>query len=124
MSDLALDPLTNDLLLESGAARLAVGAEAVQQGWATRLTLFRGECFLDPSLGIDFQNEVLIKGARQQVLRGIFGSATRSTPGVADIAALRITLDRATRELSVKAAVTLDDGSSTTLSLAEPLLGE
>ena len=123
MSDIAIDPVTGDLLLEQGRARLAVGAEAVAQSWASHLTMFRGECFLDQSLGIDYQREILIKGARPAVLRAIFARATRETPGVREVKQLRCELDAAHRVLRVRAEVVRDTGEAQVLQLAEPIGG-
>lgn len=122
MSDLALDKATGDLLLEGGRARLCFGAEAVAQAWPCHLTMFKGECFLDPSLGIDYQNEVLNKNPRPQVLRAIYGEATRDTPGVQDVSSLRFVLDPERRTLLVQAQVVID-GADATLTLAEPIGG-
>lgn len=123
MSDLALDPATNDLLLERGRARLVIGADAVAQSWPCHLTMFRGECFLDRSLGIDYQNEVLIKNPRPQVLRGIFTEATLETPGIASAASIRFQLDRLRRELSVEVEAVFDDGTEQTLRAVESIGG-
>jgi len=123
VSDLALDPLTGDLLLENGRARLATGAEAVAQSWASRLTMFKGECFLDRSLGIDFQNEVLVKNARPAVLRAIFAEASRETPGVRDVTNLRFALNAKTRVLTVEAEVVLETGKTASLALSELIGG-
>lgn len=123
VSDLALDPVTGDLLIEGGRTRLAYGAEAVRQQWASRLTMFRGECFLDPELGIDYPGEVLIKGARLSVLRAIFSDATRATPGVADIVRMDLAVNPGTRELTIRATVTLDTGETTDLTLSETVGG-
>jgi hypothetical protein len=125
MSDLALDPATGDLLLdEAGRAGLCVGAEAVAQAWACHLTLFRGECFLDPTLGIDYQGVVLVKSPRAQVLRALFAQATRETPGVAAVSKLRFALDRGTRVLSIEATVVLEEGDEERrLALAEAIGG-
>lgn len=121
MSDLAIDPLTGDLALEAGKARLVYGAEAVAQAWQTRLTLFKGECVLDRNLGIDYQNDILEKGARQSVMRAIFADVTRRTSGVRDVRDLRFSLNRASRVLTVLAEVSLEDGQDTTLTFSEPL---
>lgn len=123
MSDLALDPVSGDLLLEQGRARLATGAEAVAQLWQTRLTLFKGEWFLDRSLGIDYQNEVLIKNPRPAVLRSIFAEATRATPGIADVTDLRFNLDARTRVLTIEAEVVLKTGDELSLALSERIGG-
>jgi len=111
------------MLLEYGRASLAVGAEAVAQSWASHLTMFRGECFLDRSLGIDFQTDVLEKGARPAVLRAIFAQASRETPGVRDVLNLRFGFDATTRVLAVEAVVLLETGDELVMRLAETVGG-
>jgi hypothetical protein len=123
VSDLALDPVSGDLLLEQGRARLVHGAEAVRQLWITRITLFKGEWFLDRSRGIDYQTDVLVKNAKQAVLRSIFAEVTRATTGVADVTKLRFDLNRATRLLTIEAEVVLDSGEDLQLSLSETIGG-
>lgn len=123
MSDLATDPVTGDLLLEGGRARLVSGAEFVRQNWPVRVTTFKGECFRNRSLGIDYQNEVLIKHPQRTVLRARFAQATRETPYVKDVRDLRFALDARTRVLSVAAEVTLESGEQTTLGIREGVGG-
>jgi len=123
VSDLALDPVSGDLLLEQGRARLVKGAEAVRQLWASHLTMFKGEWFLNRLVGIDFQNEVLIKNARPAVLRTIFAQASRETPGVADVTKLRFELNAKTRVLTIEAEVVLLSGEELQLALSESIGG-
>jgi hypothetical protein len=122
VSDLALDPVTGDLLLVAGRARLVTGAEAVAQSWASHLTMFKGEWFLDRSSGIDYQNDIL-DTFRPTVARGIFAQASRETPGVADVRNIRFALDARTRLLHVAAEVVLDSGEVQTLTLSESIGG-
>lgn len=123
MSDLALDPLTGDLALTNGRARLVSGAEFVAQNWPVRLTMFQGECFRDRSLGIDYQNEVLIKRPNLTVVRARFAQASRETPYVRTVKDLRFALDAKTRTLNVSAQVTLDDGTTENLSTSSSVGG-
>lgn len=124
MSDLALDPLDGDLLLTAGAARLAIGAEAVRQAWAARLTLFRGEAYLAPERGIDYAGQILLKRPNMTIVRAIFSQATRATPGVAEVTTLQATLDARARTLNVQAEVLTAAGGSETLALTESLDGD
>lgn len=123
MSDLAISTVDDDLLLVAGAAQLVTGAAAVAQAWETHLTLFLGECFRDLSLGIDYQNLVLIKNPSKTVLRGLFAKASRETPGVSDVTDLRFAFDAPTRELTVTASVLYVDGGQGTLTLSETIGG-
>jgi hypothetical protein len=122
VSDIALDAATGDIELIAGRARLAKAAEATAQLWATHLTLFLGEWAFDQNLGIDYQNEILIKNPRFPVVRSIFAKATRETPGIAQIErlAFRLGVDR---KLDVEADVVYDDSSTGTLSLSEQVGG-
>lgn|GEM_PF-940774 len=121
MSDLATDPDTDDLLLIGGRAQLAVGAVAVAQAWETHLTMFLGECFRDQSLGIDYQNLILIKNPSMTVVRGLFAKASRETPGVKDVTDLRFSFDPRRRELTVTAAVLYSAGGEGVLTLSETI---
>lgn len=124
MSDLAIDPATDDLLLIGGKAQLATGAAAVAQAWETHLTLFLGECFRDQSLGIDYQNLILIKNPSMTVVRGLFARASRETPGVKDVTELRFAFDARQRVLTVTASVLYVEGGEGTLTLSETIGGE
>jgi hypothetical protein len=123
VSDLAIDPATDDLLLIGGKAQLVTGAAAVAQAWETHLTLFLGECFRDRSLGIDYQNLILVKNPSMTVVRGLFAKASRETPGVKDVTDLRFGFDALRRELTVTASVLYVAGGEGTLTLAETIGG-
>lgn len=123
MSDLSVSTVDDDLLLVAGAAQLVTGADAVAQAWETHLTMFLGECFRDLSLGIDYQNLVLIKNPSKTVLRGLFARASRETPGVADVTDLRFGFAASTRVLTVTASVLYDGGGQGTLTLSETIGG-
>lgn len=116
MSDLAIEAATGDLLLIGGKAQLATGAVAVRQAWETHLTLFLGECFRDLSLGIDYQNLILIKNPSWPIIRGIFARASRETPGVAEVRDLRLAFDARARTLTVTASVVYDSGEDDVLT--------
>lgn len=123
MSDIALDPVTGDIALTAGAARLVTGAAAVAQRWEAQITMFLGEWFLDRSLGIDYQNDVFEKPFRPTVVRALLANETRAVPGIRDVKDLRLALDARARVLRVVAKVVFDDGSTDTLSSTQPIGG-
>lgn len=123
MSDLAISTVDDDLLLVAGAAQLVTGADAVAQAWITHMTMFLGECFRDLSLGIDYQNLILIKNPSKTVMRGLFAKASRETPGVQDVTDLRFAFDARSRVLTVIASVTYVEGGTATLQLNETIGG-
>jgi hypothetical protein len=123
VSDIALDPVTGDIALTAGAARLVTGAAAVAQRWEAQITMFLGEWFLDRSLGIDYQNDVFEKPFRPTVVRALLANETRAVPGIRDVKDLRLALDARARVLRVVAKVVFDDGSTDTLSSTQPIGG-
>lgn len=80
MPDLALDPATGDLAISAGKLRLVHGTEGFAQRWASRVTLFKGEWFLDRNKGTDYQKQVLGKNRRRNVLRALFIRLTKADP--------------------------------------------
>lgn len=123
MSDLGVDPATGDLALVTGAAQLVTGAAAVAQAWETHLTMFLGEWFRDLSLGIDYQNLILVKSPSYPVIRAVLARASRETPGVRTVDDIQFAFDARARVLTVRAQVTTTDGDRLTLALAEPIGG-
>lgn len=110
MSDLALDPVTGDLLVQGGDLAVIRGADAIAQDWGLRMTLFKGEYKLDLRVGIDFQNLIFDRKPSDALLRHVFEQVTRETAGIASIERLEFSFDRRTRALTVNAAATSVDG--------------
>lgn len=82
MRDLALDPATGDLLIESRALRLTVdGAEAVAQKLRVRLRLFQGEYVLDTRVGVPWYTDILGRHSRATV-EAILRRVIATCPGV------------------------------------------
>lgn len=87
--DFALDPTTGDLMLVDGDLQTVAGAEGVASDLAARLQTFKGECFLNTAIGIDYFGEVLGKVPVPRV-EEILRTAILETPGVAGIDAFSI----------------------------------
>jgi len=116
MADLALDPLTGDLVISAGDLRIATGAEAIAQDWNLRLGLFVGEWPLDRRIGIDYQNIIFGPKPPESVLRHIYDRVTRETAGIRSIERLEFTFDRRTRQLTVDVAAFIETGEQITLT--------
>jgi hypothetical protein len=121
VSDLALDPVTGDLLIEGGDAVLIGGAEAIAQDWARRMTLFKGEWKIDRRVGIDYQRLIFDARPSNALLRHVFETVTRETAGIASVDRLEFTFDRHTRELEVRAAATANTGEPLALVFRDVL---
>lgn len=124
VSDLALDPVTGDLLIEGGEARLVQAAAAIRQDWALRMTLFLGEWVLDRRVGIDYQNKIFDRPPGQVLLRHIFETVTRQTAGVSAINRLEFELAHSTRQLTVRAEVQTVAGETVSLVFSNVLFAD
>lgn len=119
MSELALvlsvdadNPVEHDLRLTNGQLTLIEGDEAVAQSIKVRLQFFKGEWFLDTRQGIPYFEEVYIKAPKLNVLRSIFRATLLGTPGVDSVDSLALSVDVATRKLTVSFVVVLDTGAT------------
>lgn len=82
MRDLALDPATGDLAISGGRLRLTEpGAESVAQKLRVRLRLFRGEWFMDTSVGVPYYTDVLGRHPLSAV-EALLRQAIVTCPGV------------------------------------------
>lgn len=67
-----------------------------------RLQTFRGECFLDRSVGVPYFEEVMKKNPDLGRIRSLLASVIKGVEGVVKILSLEILKDNKTRELSVR----------------------
>lgn len=112
MTDLALDPTTNDLVIEAGDLKLVTGPDAIAQDLNLRVALFKGEWPLDRRIGIDYRT--ILGGPRlpDAVLRALYDEVFRETAGVASVARIQLQFDRRTRTLTVIGTAVADDGTT------------
>ena len=89
------------------------GPEAFRQRLLTNIKFFQGECFLNPSLGVPYFQNVLKrkKGLDIGTLSTIFREAILQTEGTKSIQKLEIDFDGATRVLTVSFRVDATDGT-------------
>jgi len=104
----------NDLHLdEAGNLVLAYDNEAIGQHIRQRLMFWRGEWFLDTSIGVDWTRYVLGRPpSEMQIAEAIIKAEIAATPGVAEIVEFDAEYDRASRGLRINRVVvltTLDD---------------
>lgn len=78
--DLALDPVTGDLMLP---VQLVYGASYTRQAVQIRLRFFLGEWFLDQSAGIPYYEQIFIKQQNAKAkIDAIFKAAIVGTPTI------------------------------------------
>lgn len=95
--DIALDPLTGDLLLTNGDLTLVAGKEAIAQQILIRFNFFKGEWFLNSEEGTPWYQEILGVKADPARVDEIFRKLLLTTPGVLSIVSLSFSLDHQLR---------------------------
>lgn len=94
--DLALGD-DGDLDLSSGGLALIDGDDALVQHLALRFKLVKGECFLDPDVGVPYFQSVLVKNPDLVAIQSIFRRVILTTPGITEITAFAFAFDASTR---------------------------
>lgn len=85
MRDLALDPVTGDLVISARGLRLtATGAEALAQKLRARLSLFKGEWFLDTRVGVPYYTDVFGQRSHSAV-EALLRRVILTCPGVTSL---------------------------------------
>jgi len=100
MNDLALDPITGDLLITGLDLSVIKGADRVRQNILIKLNLWAGEWFLDTEFGTPYLDNVL---GKQISLAGSVASIKKSILEVNDVNRLesfKYSFDRQARALT------------------------
>lgn len=108
--DLLMDA-DGDLAQPVGDLVPAAGAEAVAQSLRMRLSMFRGEWFLDLDAGVPYFETVLVKNPNMTAIRAVFRSEILATPGVLGLLSLSLNYVAADRSLRVDFAVSTAFGA-------------
>ena len=101
--------LNGDLVIENGELLLIDGAEEIAQCCEIVLGTNKGEWFLNPQLGIDFNTlnnkAVSVEAVREQIRSGL-----RQEPRISTIEAINVQLDTKARQSSVTFRATATTG--------------
>jgi len=118
MTDLLIDPLTNDLSLDQGTAETVAAAQAKAQRIRSRLLTVRGEWFLDLTFGLDYYGVIWVKETSNAVIAAhIQREILRGADAGDQITAFTMARDSATRSLTVTAELTASDGTTINVSI-------
>ncbi len=117
--DLLLDD-NNNLVMVNGDFQWSTGLAGVVQECRIKLSMFRGEWFLDRTVGISYWQEILGHKPQQAIAAVIseFFQALISVEDVVAVTRLTASYNRATRKLSVDWAVRTQFGDSATETTA------
>jgi len=109
--DLALTADGTELVLTTGSAL------AIQQ-IRTGVGIWQGTIAWDPDAGLPMFDTILVKGPDFRVLRAVFRAFILSCAAVESVDELTVSLDKPTRELTVKFQATASDGATVRDTLA------
>lgn len=84
-----------------GRASLVDGAERIAQQIKITLLAFLGEWFLDTTFGVPYFDSVLVKSPDRSGIEAIFRARIRDVPGVLQVRALQLQIERQLRVLRV-----------------------
>ena len=95
--DIALDPTTNDIALQSNGLYFVDGVDAIAQQLRITFQGFLGEWFLDTTLFMPWFQDVLIKAPSFAVVQEIFKNAILETQGILSLNDFQLNLDLGAR---------------------------
>ena len=118
-TDWQLDSTNYDIVITNGEPQVVSEyAECVRQRLELRLSINKGEWFLDPNFGTDYMNSIL--GTKNWVaVNAAFVDAIEGTPGVLQLnGPIEYDLNNSTRVLTVTFTAQLDNGEEITLTVS------
>ncbi len=107
--DIKLDT-NGDWEVSGGDLQLISDGPSIVQAIEIALQFFKGEWFLDLDAGVPWYQNVLVKNPDPNLLHSIFRKAISDVEGVTEVTALDLSIDNATRTLSVSFRVATDVG--------------
>lgn len=102
MIDIALDPITNDLVFEKFDFHLVEEIPQIMQNLAIRLRFVVGEWYLDITQGIPYYKEFFIKNPNQIQIEARLKEEIIQTRGIEEITSFEADFDKRRRIFSVK----------------------
>ena len=86
--------------LPSGKGWLVDSPQAVGQLVKSALSLWRGEWFLDTSLGVPMFENILRRGATEEGIADVLRTEVSKVPGVVSVVYVGVTIDHLARKVS------------------------
>lgn len=111
MADFYLDPVTHDLVLDDDKGlQMIDGLEEIVQRVKITLLAHKGEWLFDTEFGVPYRDQILVKNPNMAQIEAASRVVIAAVPGVTRILALKLTLDGATRKLTVQGDIETDEG--------------
>jgi hypothetical protein len=99
-----------DIVITNGDTPLVDGKLAILQDVLTALKTFKGECFMNTSIGIDYFGQILVKNPKQDVIDAILINAIVQVPGVTQLNKYGFASNFLTRQLTIAFELATVDG--------------
>ncbi len=101
MADLALSTVDDDLLIENDNLSIIDGTAGYEQNLVIRFRFFKGDWFLDLRLGVPYYDDIFLKNPDLILVRTIFREIILETAGTDSIERFDLSVDSATRIMSM-----------------------
>jgi hypothetical protein len=111
MIDMALDPQTGDLSIESFDIALVDGIDQIAQNLSIRLRFMRGEWYLDIAAGLPYYQYFFIKNPNQLQVETFIKNEIVNTTGINQILNFSSAYDDQRRQFSVNFTCQTDNGN-------------
>ena len=111
MTDLKLDQLTHDLVIENGDLVLVTEAEALVQNIKVRLYTFYGEWAFDTTQGVPYFEDILVKNPNISNIQAILKNVILETKGVTKLSSFIFEYEPRTRSASLVFTVESEFGT-------------
>ena len=101
MIDIAMDPLSNDIIFSGSDLELVSDDAAIRQNLLQLLQFFLGEWFLDTTQGFPYYQIVLVKNPSLDLIQGTMIDYISNADGIVEVDDFAFDYDRTNRGLSI-----------------------
>ena len=109
MSDIALND-AGDIDLSRLDMFLVTGVDAIVQRLRIALQTFRGEWYLNTTVGLPYFKDIFVKRPNTGAISAAFKTVILGTPGVVSLDVFTLSFDAALRKLTLDFTVTVTTG--------------
>lgn len=100
--DLKLDPITNDLAIENSDLQVVKDLDWLVQSVKVKFQTFKGEWFLNTTVGLDYFGLVFIKGPNLNLIDNMHKFGLLEYDEITEILSFSSSLNKQVRELTVE----------------------
>ena len=114
MSDILLNPETNDVVFVNGTTTMTYENKlTVAQKLKIKLLTYQGEWFMDTTQGLPYFQTILVRGISKTTIDSLFQEAILSEPEVVEIVEFNSYIDPETRAYRLSFRVRTNENQTT-----------